>query len=96
MAKKQPYIALEATKRGTGIVVDIGLDTGAWSRKEALASFQKRCEMKPDIVLNEKEANDLLDRLQTMLRPQKWTKKLENEFARKLQAAEAKGRSKRA
>jgi hypothetical protein len=95
MSNKQQFIALETKKRGKGVFVVIGMDMVARSRKAAFASFQKYGEMMPDMVIIEKEANEMLDKLNIMLKPRKWTKKLEKEYVKKLQAAEAKSRTKK-
>lgn len=75
MAKEQKYLGMEVKKKGNGLYVDCALLINAYSRKQALERFRKYADLNPGIVLTEKESQAMLDKLLSLLRPRKLTKK---------------------
>ena len=83
MAKEQKYLGMEVKKKGSGLFVDCALLINAYSRKQALEQFKKYADLNPGIVLTEKESQAMLDKLLSLLRPRKLTKKEAKDILRK-------------
>ena len=83
MAKEQKYLGMEVKKKGKGLFVDCALLINAYSRKQALERFRKYADLNPGIVLTEKESQAMLDKLLSLLRPRKLTKKEAKDILRK-------------
>jgi len=62
-------------KKGADLFVDCGLLSTANNRKAAEKMLREFGDMKPVLVLTEKEAREMYDRLTTLLNPPKFTKK---------------------
>jgi len=75
MAKKQKYLGMEVKRKGNGFFVDCGLLIDAASRKSAQKLLEEFGDMKPIIVLTEKEAHEMLKTLIKLLRPIQFGKK---------------------
>ena len=83
MAKEQKYLGMEVKKKGSGLFVDCALLINAYSRKQAIERFKKYADLNPDIVLTERESQTMLDKLLSLLRPRKLTKKEAKDILRK-------------
>ncbi len=75
MVKEQKYLGMEVKKKGNKLHVDCALLINAYSRKQALEQFRKYADFNPGIVLTERESQTMLDKLLSLLRPRKLTKK---------------------
>lgn len=94
MAKQQKYLGIGVVKKGKELSVDCGLLSTANTRKAAEKMLKEYGDMKPLLVLTEKEALEMYDRLTTLLNPPKFTKKQINDMLKKLRSMTRKTRAK--
>jgi len=90
MAKQQKYLGIGLVKKGNDLFVDCGLLSTANNRKAAEKMLRQFGDMKPVMVLTEKEAREMYDRLTTLLNPPKFTKKQINEALKALRSGASK------
>lgn len=92
MAKQQKYLGIGVVKQGDDLFVDCGLLSTASNRKAAEKMLREFGDMKPLMVLTEKEAREMYDRLTTLLNPPKFTKKQISAALKELRAGTHKTR----
>ncbi len=75
MAKEQKYLGMGVVKKGSGYFVDCAMLYFARSRKEAASLLSEDGDMKPMVVLTEKEALEMYDLLTALLKKPKLSQK---------------------